>query len=352
MEKYKSFQPDYRNIEKAARNIKPDRLPLYEHLISEEIMEVILDTEFAELKEGNETEKKEYFRNYVKFFKKMGYDTVSFERCIGGIMPGSGSLQTNEPGIITERSDFEIYPWDTIKDLYFEEFTEDFSLLREEMPSGMKAIGGPGNGVFELVQELVGFDQLCYISADDPRLYADLFQKVGEIMLEIWEEFMKKFSDIYAVCRFGDDLGFKTSTLISPSDIRKHIIPEYSRVVHLIHSYDKPFLLHSCGNIFSIMEDLIVKVNIDAKHSNEDEIAPFSTWVDKYGDKIGNFGGVDTDILCRKSEKAIQKITREVISYSRKTGGFALGSGNSIPDFVPVSGYLAMVETARKERNE
>ena len=48
------------------------------------------------------------------------------------------------------------------------------------------------------------------------------------------------------------------------------------------------------------MDDLIEKAGIDAKHSNEDQIAHFSKWVELYGERIGNFGGIDTDVLCRK----------------------------------------------------
>ena len=33
-------------------------------------------------------------------------------------------------------------------------------------------------------------------------------------------------------------------------------------------------------------------------------------------------------------------------------GGYALGSGNSIPDYVPVEGYLAMVEGVRARRGD
>jgi uroporphyrinogen decarboxylase len=32
--------------------------------------------------------------------------------------------------------------------------------------------------------------------------------------------------------------------------------------------------------------------------------------------------------------------------------GYALGSGNSIPDYVPVDGYLAMIEAARRVRKD
>jgi uroporphyrinogen decarboxylase len=67
---------------------------------------------------------------------------------------------------------------------------------------------------------------------------------------------------------------------------------------------------------------------------------------------MGNFGGVDTDVLCREDEKNIKAIVKAVIEQARPHGGFALGSGNSIPDYVPVQGYLAMIEQAREMREE
>lgn len=346
------FQPDYTNIVKSARNIYVERTPLYEHIISPRVMEKIMNKSFTELIEGDRRDKKEFFKNYCDFFKSMGYDTVSFECCIGAVMPGSGALGEHKPGVIKNRKDFSKYPWNEVKDLYFKAYSLDFELLREAMPQGMKAIGGPGNGVFECVQDVVGYTSLCYISIDDPNLYADLFNAVGNMMAGIWEEFIKRFGDIYGVFRFGDDLGFKSNTLISAKDIRKHIIPQYKKIVSLAHSNGKPFLLHSCGKIFNVMDDLIEEVGIDAKHSNEDQIAPFTYWVDKYGDKIGNFGGVDMDILCTKSEDEIEEYVTQVMGYCKDKGGFALGSGNSIPDYVPPEGYLAMVETARRIRSE
>lgn len=87
------------------------------------------------------------------------------------------------------------------------------------------------------------------------------------------------------------------------------------------------------------MENIINVAGIDAKHSNEDQIALFSIWVNSYGERIGNFGGVDTDHLCRKSEQEIKEIVTEVVGYSINHGGFALGSGNSIPNYVPPEGY-------------
>lgn len=344
------FSPDYQHVVDVAWNRTPERIPLYEHIISEQVMEEVLCKEFALLYAGDSSDRREFFRTYANFFLQMGYDTVSFERCIGVIMPGSGALGGHKPGVIKTRGDFYRYPWDELPDRYFAAYAGDFELLQEAMPPGMKAVGGPGNGVFELVQDIVGFEQLCYIRADDPDLYRDLFTAVGSTMEAIWARFLKEYGDLYAVCRFGDDLGFKTSTLLPPQDIRTHIIPQYKRIVDLVHAYGKPFLLHSCGDIFAVMDDLIEMAGIDAKHSNEDVIAPFTVWLERYGDRIGNFGGVDMDVICQFSEAEIAEYVKAVLCQVEGRGGVAIGTGNSIPDYVPPAGYLAMVDTVRKHR--
>lgn len=346
------FTPDYRYLEKAARNQEAERLPLYEHLISDRQMERILNRPFADLLQGNRAEQREYLRQYCRFFLEMGYDTVSFECCIGPVMPGSGSLGGHKPGVIKSRQDFDRYPWTEIPDLFFDRYSALFDALREVMPVGMKAVGGPGNGIFECVQDVVGFMDLCYIGADDPELYADLFRAVGETNLTIWRRFLARYDDLYCVMRFGDDLGFKSTTLLSAEDIRRHIIPAYQRIVAAVHEAGKPFLLHSCGHIFNVMEDLIKVVKIDAKHSNEDQIALFPVWVERYGDRIGNFGGIDTDAVCQLDAATMREYILNVIRQCTGHGGFAFGSGNSIPDFVPIENYLTMIQIVREYRGD
>jgi len=343
------FQPDHKNIVDAARNIKAARLPLYEHIIAPENMELILNQKFAELIEGSEVEKKEFFRWYCRFFSEMGYDSVSFECCITEILPDGGALYKHAPGAIKTREDFEKYPWEDLPVLFFEKNASVYDALRVAMPEGMKAIGGVGNGVFETVQDLVGYVDLCFIREDDPKLYAGLFNRVGEVMLAIWGRFLQDYGDIFCVCRFGDDLGFKTSTLLSPEDIRLHIMPNYKRVIEKIHAAGKPFLLHSCGAIFDVMDDLI-NAGIDAKHSNEDQIAPFHEWVYSYGDRIGNFGGIDTDAVCRLPHRELKEYITGVLNRCEGHGGFAFGSGNSIPTYVPVDNYCDMIEIVRSWR--
>ena len=346
------FQPDYRNIVDAANNKRPARLPVYEHIIDVAFMEKALNRSFAELQRGDDADLHEFFRHFCGFFKEMTYDTVSFEVCITNTLPEKGALCGGKPGPIQNRRDFENYPWDELAERYWKVADRQFDMLGKSLPEGMKAIGGIGNGIFEISEDMVGFEYLCYMQTDDPQLFAELYRNIGDLMVEIWTKFLQQYSKFYAVCRFGDDLGFKTGTLPAPSTLVTHVNPQYRRVIDLVHKAGFPFLLHCCGNIFDVMES-IIDTGIDAKHSNEDVIAPFTRWIDNYNDRIGLFGGIDVDLLCQNTpDEVYEHIVSEGEKFRKKANGYALGSGNSIPHYVPVDGFLAMIRAAQKIREK
>jgi uroporphyrinogen decarboxylase len=344
------FQNDYRHMLDVLANKRPSRLPIYEHLIHPTFMERILDVKFADLIEEGATDQAEFFRQYCRFFKEMTYDTVSFEVTISASLPDHGALYGGRPGPIQDRTDFDAYPWDEVPDLYWQDAAPKFDALSKSIPLGMKALGGVGNGVFELSEDLVGFQYLAYMMVDDPDLFTELYRKIGDIMVEIWTVFLDRYAEEFVICRFGDDLGFKTNTLVSPKIIRQFILPQYKRVIDLIKTKGKPFLWHSCGKIFSIMDD-VINLGIDAKHSNEDVIAPYDKWIALYSDRIGLLGGIDVDLLCTKPPTEIlEDVFVNGKRFRATAQGYALGSGNSIPDYVPVDSYLAMIEAAKKIR--
>jgi uroporphyrinogen decarboxylase len=342
---------DYRRIVEAAGNKASAWVPLYDHIVSSIVIEDITGAKFSHLINGDQADRNEYFRQYNRFFEKIGYDAIPFECIIAGILPGNKALYGHEPGSVHSMDDFKRYPWDQVPGLFKEKYYPLFQAFSDNLPAGMKGIGGPGNGVFECVQDVVGYEKLCLIKYDDEELFTMIFKKMAEVMELIWKDFIKTFSDAYCVLRFGDDLGFKTSTLLAPGDIRANCFPYYKKIISMVHEAGKPFLLHCCGKIFPVMDEIIA-LGINAKHSNEDQIAPFSYWVDTYGDRIALFGGIDTDHLYNYDEKQIAGLVTETCAYTSGKCGFALGSGNSITDYVPAKNYLAMIEAVRKFRGE
>jgi uroporphyrinogen decarboxylase len=346
-----TFDPNYQHIVDAACNRKPERLPLYEHIIAPEIMSDVLGVPMEVPKPGDSPEAyRLHYAKVCRFWREMTYDTVSFEAGISDRLPGHGAIMGGMLGPIQTRADFDAYPFDTFPDLYWAYWEPHLDALAETLPDGMKLIGGCGNGVFELSEDLVGYEPLCVLQFEDAALFADVFVRIGDLMVELWSRMIEHYGHLFAVFRMGDDLGFKTSTLLAPPTIVDHIIPQYRRIIDLAHQAEMPFLLHSCGKIFSVMDDLL-DAGIDAKHSNEDEIVVFDEWITRYGDRIGNFGGIDVNVLTTQTpEEVFDKVVADATRFRGMTTGFALGSGNSIADYVPAENYRAMVKAAQHIR--
>jgi uroporphyrinogen decarboxylase len=343
------FQPDYQNLLQVLNNQKPDRLPLYEHHIDAPFISKVLGENIS-ASEFRSNELEDYYRKVIGFWKDMTYDAFDFEAAICDILPGHGAILGGMSGPIQTRSDFENYPWTDVVRIFWETYTPHFEAIRKALPPGMKAYGGCGYGIFEASQDLVGYEDLCVMQCLDPELFADIFVKIGDLWETLWQGVIEKYSDIFVFFRMGDDLGHKTSTLLEPDIIREHIFPQYKRIINLVHFSDKKFLLHSCGNIFPLMDD-IIGLGIDAKHSNEDQIAPYSDWVDRYSKRIGLFGGFDLNLLILERPEVIyDTVLEKATSYRQKALGYGVGSGNSIPGYVPVDGFMAMIEAVKEIR--
>ena len=345
----KFFQPDYNNLLAVLYNKRPERIPLYEHHIDAPFISKALGKEIV--LEGNKPKDyQEYYRQITSFWEDMTYDGFDYEAAICDIYPGHGAILGGIKGPIQNRDDFEKYPFDDIPKIFWESYTPHLEALRKVMPPGMKAYGGCGYGIFESSQDLVGYEYLSVMQYLDPDLFRDLFIKIGDLYVELWAEMLRKYGDLFVFCRMGDDLGFKSSTLLEPDTIRTHILPQYKRVINIVQNAGKKFLLHSCGNIFEIMDDIIAQ-GIDAKHSNEDEIAPYERWIELYANKIGLFGGIDVNTLCLNSyDDVFRVVTEKGKKYRDLANGYGIGSGNSIAEYVPVEGFQAMIDAVNEIR--
>jgi uroporphyrinogen-III decarboxylase len=345
------FEPDYRNLLEVLNNRRPGRLPLYEHHIDLPFICKTLGRNLA-LQGNTKQDYVAHYREVAAFWRDMTYDGFDYEAAICEIFPGHGAILGGD-GPIQTREDFDKYPFDELPAIFWKTYQPHLEAIREALPPGMKAFGGCGYGIFESSQDLVGFESLCVMQYEDPELFADIFRKIGDLYETLWSRMTRDYGDIFVFFRMGDDLGYKTSTMLAPTVIRKHILPQYKKVIDLVHQSGKKFLLHSCGYIFEVMDDLIL-LGIDAKHSNEDQIAPFDRWIEQYNNRIGLFGGIDVNAIClQKYDDVYREVLEKGTRFRAKAKGYGLGSGNSIPEYVPVEGFLAMVEATKAiRRNE
>ena len=143
-------------------------------------------------------------------------------------------------------------------------------------------------------------------------------------------------------------MGFKTGLMISPNDTRELVLSSHIVLARLAQKAGRQIFLHSCGKKNDIRDDLIDVIGFDALHSFEDTIELVTTAKRTYGHKVALFGGIDVDFLCRADENAIRERVRSTLDICLPGGGYCLGTGNSVANYIPLDNYLTMIDEGRR----
>jgi len=251
---------------------------------------------------------------------------------------GGRAFMDEHAGPITNREQFESYPW---PDPATPGATRDLEWFQENLPDGMCMTCQTGHFA-EYLSWLMGYETLCYALHDDRELVADLAARILE--LHVAELKVALQFDRVGFIWGSDDMGFKTGTLISPADLREFVLPGHRKLAEMVHAAGRAYMLHSCGNLSEIIDDLIDDVGIDAKHSFEDTIEDVREVKHTYGRRVALLGGIDMDFLCRSDEQAIRRRVRDTLDVCMPGGGYCLGTGNTAANYVPLDNYLTMVD--------
>lgn len=341
----KRREPDFEQFLRAVtRTGRPSHLPAYEHIASTGFISRRMGVPFDRM----EPHEDGYWQVYADFWLDMGFDCVPME--IGPNLPlaqaghGDGTVSHGSESrrMIASMDDFERYPWPT-PDNYM-----DFShweKAAECLRPGSKLVGGVCMGPYEWASNLLGVEGLSMAVCMEPELVRAVFGKIAEIHLSCLRQIASM--DAVGALRQGDDLGFKTSTFLCPDHLREYIFPIYAAMAAIAHEHGKPFILHSCGNLAEVYDDLVA-CGIDAKHSFEDVILPVTEFKKQYGDRITPLGGLDVDRICRLDEAELRRYTRSVAEECFADGHWTLGTGNSLTDYMPVENYLIVLDEGAK----
>jgi uroporphyrinogen decarboxylase len=244
-------------------------------------------------------------------------------------------------GPIQSWKDFENYPWPDIKEI-------DFSRLEwmeKNLPSNMGCYYLTGS-ILERLAWLLGYETLCYFMYDAPDLIDAICDKIGTFYVE-YTKILTSFNCVPLLWG-SDDMGFRTSTLVPPDFLRLKILPWHKRCAETAHEAGKPYLLHCCGKIDEIMDDLIYNVGIDAKHSFEDAILEVTDAYKIYAENISILGGIDVDFLCRSGENEIRSRVNKTLEICMPKGGYCLGTGNTMANYIPLDNYLIMIDEGNR----
>ncbi|MFH1370564.1 MAG: uroporphyrinogen decarboxylase family protein [Planctomycetota bacterium] len=339
-------KPDFGNLLKVLHRQVPERFTLFEFFLNGHFYEKLTGQKLGV--EGRDWIWGSVNPVVIEAFKVAGYDYVtvlgSDMKFEAGQIEKKATISLNAGTCICDRESFESYDWP-------DPDTFDYSRLdsaKDKLPAGMKLIVYGPCGVLENVIFLVGFERLCMMLADDADLVEDIFDAVGSRLVRYYE-ICAGFNKVGALIA-NDDWGFKTATMFSPADLRRYVFGWYKKIVDVVRKAGKPMILHSCGNFEEIMDDIIDDMKFDAKHSYEDVICPVEQAYEKWGSRIAILGGIDVDFMCRSTPEQIRQRCEAMLEKTATIGGYALGTGNSVPEYVPYENYLAMIDCVRGPR--
>ncbi|MFW6158311.1 MAG: uroporphyrinogen decarboxylase family protein [Planctomycetota bacterium] len=351
----KPFQPNWEGL---VANIRmegtPDRVYHFELFHDKEVEDAIIER--FDLEDGLDPNDPDYGRRrHLTFLRFIGFDFVRVAMAgqswpfhneqtddTAALSRGRRNFRDEHRGPITNWEEFESYPWPDPND---PEATRDLEWWQEHVPDDM-CLCTVGGQFCEYLTWLMGYETLCFALYDN----RELVRAVADRIYDYYETLNRRYAEFDRVRLFypSDDMGFKSGTMISPDDIREFVLPGHKMSARIAHEADCPCVLHSCGNLHEVIDDLIDDCGIDGKHSFEDTIEDVRDLRrNGYGRRIALLGGIDVDFVCRADEDAIRRRTRDTLDVCQPGGGYCLGTGNSVANYIPLDHYLAMVDEGR-----
>ncbi|MCX6150941.1 MAG: nucleoside 2-deoxyribosyltransferase [Ignavibacteriales bacterium] len=337
------MRPDIQTFITTLKRGKGKHIPLCELGIHPIIKAMLIGRTVNELKDD------------VEFWYKAGYDYIKLQPK-ADFNPAQIGLSKNvtfnedgtifrkwaseSKGVITSFEEFERYVFPNKEDFNYENFGKVKSLL----PDGMGVIGQYGD-IFTMTWEMMGFETFSISLFENPELIEALNNKVGELVLSMFENMVQQ--ENVDVLWYSDDIAYTNGLLVSPIILDQLFFPWLKKIGDLAKQYNKPLIYHTDGILYDVF-DKIIECGVDAIHPIEPKSMDILEVKKRYGDKLCVIGNVEVDLLARGTVEEIENSVKEKIKSVGQSGGYCLGSSNSIPEYVKYENYLAMLRATKE----
>jgi uroporphyrinogen decarboxylase len=291
----------------------------------------------------------------VEFWFKAGYDYIKLQP-VADFNPAGIGLSNNvtfnqdgtvfrkwaseSHGVITDFGDFEKYVFPEKETFNYEKFDKVKSLL----PEGMGVVGQYGD-IFTMTWEMMGFETFSINLFENPDLIEALNNKVGNLVYSMFEN-MAPHPNVDALW-YSDDIAYTNGLLVSPLVLDQFFFPWLKKIGDLAKKYNKPLIYHTDGILYDVF-DKIIDCGVDAIHPIEPKAMDIAEVKKQYGDKLCVVGNIDVDLLARGTVEEVIKQVKLNIEKVGMHGGYCIGSGNSIPEYVKYENYIAMLDLVKE----
>jgi len=198
-------------------------------------------------------------------------------------------------------------------------------------------------------QYMRGFEDWYMDLAADPKLAGALFDAILDVRLAQATRILDIVGPHIDVVMTGDDMGTQNGLQFSPATYRKLIKPRQKKFFDLVHSKTSAkMLLHSCGSVYSIINDLI-EIGVDILNPVQRRAANMDPAKLKaeFGDRLVFWGGVDIQqVMPFGSPDDVRAEVKYLFETLGVGGGWVLSCAHNIQPEVPPQNIVTLFKDA------
>ena len=202
-----------------------------------------------------------------------------------------------------------------------------------------------GHTIFSMfwrVRDWVGFEGLCTMCYDQPKLVHEMMDYVVDFTIEALDRGYSDAAPDYVY--FSEDMAYKTASMISPAMVREFMEPGYRRLVQFCRDKGVPVIIMDCDGYNGQLIPIWIDVGINA--ASPIEIAAHNDPVlyrKQYGKHIAMLGAIDKREL-RFDKPRVKREVMSKVPWLVEQGGYIPGVDHGVPPDVPVRNFLYMCE--------
>jgi len=189
--------------------------------------------------------------------------------------------------------------------------------------------------------------RVAYYMRKNPQFIHEVMNEYAQANIEVIKRLAEAGVDIIF---FGDDLGYKGSSIFSLKNFREFILPYHEKMYKTCKKNGMITVLHSCGKIDDVLPDL-VSVGLQCIQSLEATAGvDLAGLKEQLGDKLCFMGGLDSSgVLTFGTPKDVVKDVKKCLKAAGQGGGYVIGPSHDILN-IPWENILAMRNAIEKYR--
>ena len=199
-------------------------------------------------------------------------------------------------------------------------------------------------GAFGFLFILLGLENLAMGIYEEPELLQEIIDAATDYWTEVGLRAIKAGCTALYV---ANDMGMNGRTLIAPDQLREFFFPAMRRQFKAWKDAGGRILLHSCGNVDAILEDL-ADSGIDAINNIQVRAGMnLASVKQRIGDRVTIVGNVDaTGLMCQPDQSLIANAIQEVIDTAGQDGGLIIATDHSFHEGVPMENVRFFIDKA------